>query len=500
MAHTSRITEAKHPPEKKPAAATLDRGLGSKEPVQTGQFGMAVKGAHGAPVFDLDHSLWKQSAQRQSMVAQLGKIEGNEVLQREMNAALTPAPHRIIQRDPDPPNPIWNMPFEFGTARDREQARMGVLRLMIRLHNLEADYNRANWDSEAQQQFSLLLDEGRSYNTLFESGGALTAGDVSNLTGYGQEITQFYNTRVGEMRARMQRDIQPLTQARTTNTEQMENDLAEAMHNAFIEGSVDRIGPIRDAIDKIKDYNEKVQQVLSYASNIAGRIRMARTAEALSSLSEGAGSLGGVISRVSQVINAARAITTLTGIDNQAAGEAQNSLNQFEAGLNAIDVAMSFASGIPLIGTLWSSYYYPVAQACIRMLRQIARIQDRQMRELSLVEWMSRPRPAGRPPTIPEGLSRFFPGGQPVLDFMYAVVNDGNPAVTPAVERFFLQHRNLLSAGLRRGAQLESEGSRWYNPFSWGEDEHITNLLPFVQAQSDSVWSMLYGSLPHNLS
>jgi hypothetical protein len=345
-----------------------------------------------------------------------------------------------------------------------------------------------------------LLDEGRSYSNLFENGGALTAGDASNLTAYGQDVVQFDNARLGEMRARMQRDIQPLTRTPTTNTEQMENDLAEALHNAFIEGSEDRIGPIRDAIDKIKDYNERVQQVLSYASDIAGRIRMARTAEALSSLAGRAESLGGMISRVSRVINAARAITTLAGIDNQAAGEAQNSLNQFEAGLNAIDVAMTFASGIPLIGTLWSSYYYPVAQACIRMLRQIARIRDRQMRELSLVEWMSRPRPAGRPPTIPEGLSRFFPGGQPVLDFMYAVVNDLNPVVTPAVERYFLQHRNLLNAGLRRGSQIESEGSRWYNPFSWGEEERTTNLLEFVQAQSDSVWSMLYGSLPHRLS
>jgi hypothetical protein len=499
MAHSTKIQEANHPAQKKPVSAVSDRGWSTQEAVQTSLLGVAVQEAHDVPVLGLNHSRWPQSAQRQSLVSQIGKIRGNDALQRELSESFIPSPPMLIQRNPDP-DPVWNQPFEAGTARDREQARMGVLRLMIRLHNLEADCDRENWDGEAQEQFSLLLDEGRSYTGLFESGGALTTGDVSNLTGYGQEVTQFYNARLGELRARMQRAVQPLTEAPTADTEQMENDLAEALHNAFIEGSDDRIGPIRDAIDKIKGYNRRVQQVLSYASDIAGRIRMARTAEALSALSGRAGTLGGVINRVSQVINAARAITTLTGIDNQAAGEAQNSLNQFEAGLNAIDVAMSFASGIPLIGTLWSRYYYPVARACIRMLRVIARMEDVQGRQLSLVEWMGQPRPAGRPPTIPEGLRRFFPGGQPVLDFMYAVVNDMNPVVTPAVDRFFASHTNLLNAGLRRGSRLETEGSRWYNPFSWGEEERTTNLLEFVQAQSDSVWSMLYGSLPHSLS
>ena len=185
----------------------------------------------------------------------------------------------------------------------------------------------------------------------------------------------------------MEQAVQPLASTRQMDTSQVESELAEELHYAFIEGSPDRIEAVRDALDKIKEYNERVQQVAEWGSRISGQIRMARTADVLSRIARGTENVGEVLGRVSQVVTAARALSTIAGMGDQAAGDMQNSLNQFEQALAVVDIAMSFADAVPVLGTLWSQYYYPVAQNCIRLLRVIARATDRQARDFSQLDW-----------------------------------------------------------------------------------------------------------------
>lgn len=407
------------------------------------------------------------------------------------------APAAWIQRTPDG-EPIWNMPFNRGQASNHEQGREGLLYIFVQLDNVQGMIGEGEEvDPETRQQLRLFFDELRDYTQILSADGPLTESEARNLNSYGQEVEGFVNTQIAQARRRLQQSVAPIAEIRVQDTTQLEDDLTEQLHYAFIEGSTDRLETIQDAMEKVKDFNERVQQVAHYGSEIASRIRMARTAEALSTIASGAEQLGEVVNRIHQVITAARALATITGLDNQAVGETQNSINQFEQGLAAIDIAMSFADAIPLIGSLWSNYYYPAAQACIRMLRVIARATEREARDLATFEWSTPGRPAGDvAPPIPRGLARFFPGGQPILDFMYQVMRNGSPEVTPTVEQFFLQHIELFNVGREGREQMEATGPRWYNPFSWLEENHIPNLLEWVQDHRERVWAMLYGNLP----
>lgn len=422
---------------------------------------------------------------------------GNRAVSAFLDGAYPTMQRRTIQRVPDPPT-VWNMPFGMGQTSDREQAIVGLIGIISRLQTLErlmANQEGQSIDPEVQQALDVFCEEATGYGHQFTEGGALTEADARNLNGFGRDVQEFHDQHIAQARSRLEQAVQPLASTRQMDTSQVESELAEELHYAFIEGSPDRIEAVRDALDKIKEYNERVQQVAEWGSRISGQIRMARSADVLSRIAQGTELVGDVLGRVSQVMTAARALSTMAGIGDQAAGDMQNSLNQFEQALAVVDIAMSFADAVPVLGTLWSEYYYPVAQNCIRLLRVIARATDRQARDFSQLDWRESHR-EGLAPRIPRGADRFFPGGQPVLDFMYAVMTGGSPVVTPAVEGFFLQHLELFNAGRGTGAELEAAGSRWYNPLSWLEEDHIPNLADWVLGHRSHVWAMLYGNIP----
>jgi hypothetical protein len=422
---------------------------------------------------------------------------GNRAVSAFLDGARPTMQRQLIQRLPDPP-PVWNMPFELGQATTHQQAIQGLLGIVIRLGNLEPLMGEAEGegsDPEARQMLSDYHSEARGYGHQFEQEGPLTQWEASNLNGFGQEVQQFHDTHLSRARRRLEQSIRPLAEISPQDTTQLEADLAEELHYAFIDGSPDRIATVREALDQIKEYNERVQQVASWGARISGQIRMANTAAVLSSIARGSESVGELLGRVNHVLTAARAISTIVGAGPRAGGETQDAINQFEQALEVVDVAMSFADAIPLIGTLWSQYYYPVAQACIRTLRVIARERDRDVRDLAHLDW-EQARIQGVAPRIPAGNDRFFPGGQPVLDFMFALMTGGTPEVTPAVEGFFLQHLELFNSGRGTGAELEATGSTWYNPLSWLEEDHIPDLAGWVLRHRSHVWAMLYGNIP----
>ena len=83
---------------------------------------------------------------------------------------------------------------------------------------------------------------------------------------------------------------------------------------------------------------------------------------------------------------------------------------------------------------------------------------------------------------------------------MYNLVNGGGATVTGEVEAFFVARKDLFNAGEEDKNKLKSESeSHWYNPLSWGAKETSPNLMSWVTRNADTVWSQLYGSLPHSL-
>jgi hypothetical protein len=446
---------------------------------------------------------------RTATLQRMQKTVGNRAVQRLAGQHTTPV---AVQRDPPPaatPAPaaatpttasptaaagttVWHSPFALGDVSDRPHAILVLLQMQQKVADLQ--------DMLSADQASDLDSDKNAIHTLLQrlnGEGPLTPDDLGALSFGTGMIEARYNAKLtavaNAISAALNRFLTPV------DTSVEEAQLAEELHVAFIEGSVDRIGKAKGALDKLKDYNGKVGKVAEWAGRIAGAVGAARTVEAIKRVTEVSGGIATGIGHIQNVLTVASSFATLAGFDNQAGGQAQNSINQFRAGLAAIDVAMGFASAVPLLGTLWTSYYRPLTDACLRGVAAIARATDREARNLTLLQWMQEPRPAGATPTIPQGLTQFFPGGQEILNFMYPLVNGGGARVTPGVERFFLARRQLFNAGQGSDELHAQSNWHWYNPMSWGADDTAPDLMPWVERNADTVWSQLYGSLPHAL-
>jgi len=429
--------------------------------------------------------------QRQNIAQNIGEFQGNGHLNQMVDQISS------IQRDdvPEQNRGTWTRPFEQGTAQTKEQIRVGLSLAILELIRLQQMFE----EGEYEQGFTHRIMEMRElvYGQLSGEGhiDRIQAGILNLMT---SDLNSFYREKLGILRRRITSGLESFSEVQDTSAQ--ESQLNEQLHNAFIEGSDDQIGEIRAVVDALLAYNSQVQQVLSFSQSIASRIGAAQTASALQRLAGGSTSVATLVGKIQNVLTAAHALATITGIDNQAVGDAQNSINQFEAAMDGIDLAMGFAKAVPIIGQLWSSYYRPLINHIIVLLRQLFRDVDRLRRNQALAEWaMDNEGGGDSAPTIPVHLIRYFPGGQPVLNFMYAVVNFGEGSPTPAVERFFMEHMELFNAG-EQGTDLERDGWDWYNPFSWGEERQLTNLATWVQVNANTVWAMLYGDLPHSLS
>ena len=246
---------------------------------------------------------------------------------------------------------------------------------------------------------------------------------------------------------------------------------------------------------------EHVDRVATWARRATSLLTTPRINQFLDNFLRRSEQLGTGLQHLQHLAQSAQAMNTLF---TRNGGTSQDSIAQFRATLDLIDVGMTFVRGVPLIGQLWSDYYSPMTRAILNQLQIIFDIQDRQGREHQLVEWMinNAADPAsGVAPRITPYLAQYFPGGQPVLNFMFALVNGHTPTVTSAVESFFVEHEDQFNAGLEERDQLETESTaEWYNPFSWvGAETHATNLLDWVTQHSRTVWAQLYGDLPYTL-
>jgi len=427
---------------------------------------------------------------RAGAVQRIQRAAGNQavghlLLQRQGGGQPTPAPATA--------KIIWQMPFDLGPASDRGTARAGLVVMADQLNSLR-DFLSAEEVVQLKGALKGINDE----RVALAGNGPLTSADVTDLNIITVLVKASYNQKYESAKNRMKAALAQIF-ARDTSVE--EEAAAEALHIAFIEGAgEDRIGALKETVSSLKAYSEKSKKVAEWAKKAASAIDAAKTVEAMEKVIKGAEGVGKAIGHIQNFLTVARSFATIAGFDNQKAGEMQNDINKFQATIDAIDVVMTFAKAVPLLGTLWSSYYKPLTDACIKGLAKIARLLDKPRRELALVEWMMDPRPAGQTPIIPKGLDRFFPGGQPILDFMYPLLNEGTPVVTSTVEQFFLSYLKQMNVGQPEGEKLEKESqSHWYNPFTWGTPAKAPNLMEWAEKNKDMVWAMLYGSLPHNL-
>jgi hypothetical protein len=402
-----------------------------------------------------------------------------------------------------PTSSSWKPPFGLDPVTTHEEAREATLAIYVRIANLNSELKEAG-ETDAADKLELIAQEAVARSQSMAGATPITEKEASDLTEFGKDADKADTEAIGILSRKAEEGLASIANAAPPDTSAIEDELAESLHDAFRKGSTDRVGELKETIEKLNKYKEKVSSVLTWAKRAATAAKAAKTAEQLESAIGKLESAGGVLDKVGEVLTAAHAFATITGLDNKAVSPTQDSINKFQAGLDTIDLAMGYFKAVPLLGTLWSSYYKPLTQECLRLIGVIDRYQDIENRQFGLLEfWEQRSsggRKSGQAPTIPSYLLDSFPGGQSVLDFMFAIMHDGVPQPTSAVETFFLDHRELFNVKQESWDKLEGEGgSHWYKPWTWGDEEILKNLIPWVQRNRRTVWSMLYGSLNPDL-
>ena len=279
-------------------------------------------------------------------------------------------------------------------------------------------------------------------------------------------------------------------QADTSGMDNLRENLDEEMRKAFLGGSdPSRIAKIKAALDAIGKYKGHADKVVEWATKANSVLSSAKLKEFLETFGKNSKKLGEGLKIVGQVLDAAKLITSLTS--DQGPGQSANDVAKFEAGIAGIDLVMGFASAVPGLGQLWSGYYKPLTEACIKHVKYILKMADEQKRDLTLLGWMTdqgKGRGPGGVPIILPSLMSAFPGGQSVLNYMYPLVNGGTATMSADVEQFFITHKDLFNAGAEKNDSIDTE---WH----FFKKDTSPNLIPWITRNAGTVWAMLYGNM-----
>ncbi|HLL69423.1 MAG TPA: hypothetical protein VK453_27455 [Micromonosporaceae bacterium] len=286
--------------------------------------------------------------------------------------------------------------------------------------------------------------------------------------------------------------------------------LAEQSHQAFIAASPDALAQVLTAIDKanalvgaVKEYAGKVQQVTDLLSGVRAVKTLGDLAKRVGGV---AGSIAEQIASARKIIGVVHDVAVLGGITGTANGTAMMSgIRQFQAGIALVDKSIGrFGAAVPLFGDLWSKIYRPMIDACIKGLKVLAKADERRGRMVELAGLLMMGagdgaviRDANGAPVLSPGAvaGNYFPGGQPVFSYVYAVRQGGRPPLPAAVRDFFLDRTDLFNVREAENEQLSSGEWEIFSPSTWSRSGRRDNVSTWVSQHIDKVWGMLYGDL-----
>jgi len=160
-------------------------------------------------------------------------------------------------------------------------------------------------------------------------------------------------------------------------------------------------------------------------------------------------------------------------------------------------------TSVPVIGQWWSGYIRPCAELALDKLQKLDDMIDKSTRSNLADEWWQRASKGMSAPNITESglqgalLTKVFPGGQPMLNFMWSLFR-GNPpdSVPEVVQKHMLKFRKQFNAGQPEADQLQTD-SAWSNAWNLFGDEKSPNLKAWMLKNKETIWGMQYGALPH---
>ena len=411
-------------------------------------------------------------------------------IQRSDPPGATPAPGAPAPGTaPSAAPATWTPPFDLPAASKKYEA---ALRLIIMAQDLNE--LKESMGSLDKSQLESAVSGIQSLGNDMRSEDALTTDDVNKL----EIVSVFAKTAADTGRqalsALISQALQSMFQADTGGMDNLQSDLDEEMRKSFKDGAdPSRIAQIKSGMDAIGKYKGYADNVADWATKANSLLNSAKLKEYVEAFGKNSKKLGEGMKIVGQVLDAAKLITSLT--TNQGPGQSANDIAKFEATLSGIDLVMGFAGAVPGLGQLWSGYYKPLTEACIKHMKYIFKMVDEQKRDLTLLEWetdQGKGRGPGGTPIIPALHMSAFPGGQSILNYMYPLVNGGGATMTPDVEQFFIAHKSLFNAGADSKDPIDTE---WH----FFKKDTSPNLVPWITKNASTVWAMLYGNMRKNI-
>ena len=244
-----------------------------------------------------------------------------------------------------------------------------------------------------------------------------------------------------------------------------------------------------ELLGKAKRLMSEVEKWAGYGADlerdIAGAGKLGEIKAGLKKLSEKAG-------EYKRFIDLVRDVGKLTGkLGNTPAG--LDEVAALESAFKTIDFVIS-KSAPPFLKDLWTKFIYKGAMQCTQNIQALKDLRSAAERGPVRELFFAAHRGNASAPSIKKAPSydsdEHFPGGQPVLDFMWQLMRDPDSvtAVPAGVEDYFVEFVDEFNAGAG-GDELEKD----WNLLS---RDRAPNIVPWVKRHRDDAWVKLYGAVP----
>lgn len=424
----------------------------------------------------------------------------------ESTSAPRPQPSAVVQREAASDTPTWTLPSWYA-SESYEVTTQGeaVYHLIMMTSHLSDVRSALDPDTDAELVATLdawplflhLKDEViDDFNTHNER--PLEEEHLFWLTAYNEQFGKPYTEAERTLRNRADAPLESIREAVDASSfDEAETQLNEKLHELFIRGaSKSAVAKVGLAISKIEQYRASVHQVLDYAERVGQLIRTENITEVISIMQGRSRDLGTLLTKVQTVADVASSLDTL--FRGSGAHGAHGQIDRFRAGVGLVGVAIDSGVGLsramPILGQLWSNYYLPMTLRILDQLDEIATLVDTRGRLEAAFLIDQQARSGGGAPRIPNGYEEYFPGGQPVLDFMWTVVHGGTPNVTTGVERYFAERAEQFSAAAQH--PWGQDEMKTYSSTLWpfDDDDKVKKFVTWVKRNKETVWAQLYGN------
>lgn len=428
-----------------------------------------------------DSNLEQEADVMGNKAANMNNVSNDSDLSKESNNITTQK--NIMQQEGQ--GGSWMVPREGATeaVTTNGKAALGMAFLQFDLNNLKGQLpegaDTSNIDS--------FLEEIKYYVDYYSSNDVDTDGPLdslflSNMTTFNDDYRTVYEDGLALVRQPSLDAVRSLKKGKPMET--LDDAKKDQMRAAFHSGDESGLSQLSDLISAIEEYNSKIDDWTKYLGYLGDNIRGAKTISAINKVT---GNIGGALEKVGKVITAMESIGTLLDLSNQAATDSMQSINDMKATFDTIDLALSFVKAVPFFNILWDGYYKKAIDACLAGIAKIAELRSEQMHDLVELQIQTQRSNKNAPKLIGE---QHFPGGQPVMDFMWQVMRKNEVAANSEVQAYFMEHESLFEAGTDSNMEVKGDSITDF----W-ETNRIEDLWNFVYYNNrDHIWAMLYGS------